>query len=131
MALEIRLHGKVVFRSSFPVCRADPSTVTLQGEASKVLHFTFKPHRAIVWGGYREGDDTTLAHQTIAGDIWLAGREPDVLLLGVAFTSLNKVYMNTVHVCHPAQRDRTLITSGLFVTTYPAGQAERKQVKKQ
>ncbi len=118
MTLEVRLDRKVIFKQSFPLCRADRSSVHGGGE-SKRLHFGFKPHRTIVWQGYKDQDDTTPANRVIGCDIWLAGSDPDALLLGVYFASSEASYMNTIHIAHPMQRDQTEIASGLVVTTYP------------
>jgi hypothetical protein len=125
MALEVRLDRGIIFKSSFPLCRADRSSIYARGN-SKGLHFAFKPHRAIVWQGYRDKDDTTRANQVIEGDIWLAGSDPDALLLGVDFTSSDTIYMNTIHIAHPTQRDRTEIARGLVVTTYPIKRGKEK-----
>jgi hypothetical protein len=126
MALEVRLDKKILFKSSFPLCHAKRSNIPAGGQ-SKTLHFAFKPPRAIVWKGYRDDEgDPTPANQEIDGDIWLAGSDPDALLLGISFISLNTIYMNTIHVAHPTQRDQTEIARGLFVTTDPVKLGQEK-----
>jgi len=125
MTLEIRLDKRIIFKSSFPLCHADRSSTYGRG-AAKRLHFAFKPHRAIVWQGYRDEDDTSPANRAIECDIWLAGSDPDALLLGVSFNSSDTIYMNTIHIAGPTQRDQTEIASGLVVTTYPIKHGEEK-----
>jgi hypothetical protein len=125
MNLEVRLDQKVLYKSSFPLCRAERSSVHSQGQARK-LHFVFRPRRAIVWQGYREEDDTTDANQRIEGDIWLAGADPDALLMGISFSSHDSIYLNTIHIAHPARRDQSEVASGLVVITNPVGLRKEK-----
>ena len=126
MTLEVRLDRRIIFKSSFPLCRADRSPVSGQGE-SKSLYFAFKPHRVIVWKGSRRDEgDPSPANQEIDGDIWLAGSDPDDLLPGVSFVSSKTIYMNSIHVARPMQRDETEMAPGLVVTTYPIKPGKRK-----
>ncbi len=126
MTLEVRLDRRVIFKSSFPLCRADRLTIAGQGEP-KSLHFAFKPHRVIVWKGYRSDEgDPSPANQVIECDIWLAGSDPDDLLLGVSFSSSNTIYMNSIHIARPTKRDETGMAAGLVVTTYPIKPGEDK-----
>lgn len=120
MNLEVRLDQKVIYKSSFPLCRAERSSVHSQGRARK-LHFLFKPRRAIVWRGYKDEDETTDPNQPIAGDIWLAGADPDALLIGISFSTHDSIYMNTIHIAHPARRDQSEVAAGLVVITNPVG----------
>jgi hypothetical protein len=120
MNLEVRLDQKIIYKSSFPLCRAERKSKHSQGQA-RTLKFSFKPRRAIVWEGYRDEDNTTGSNQEIEGDIWLAGADPDALLLGVSFSTPDSIYMNTIHIAHPARRDESEIESGLVVVTRPVG----------
>ena len=123
MALEVRLDKKIIFQSTFPLCRAKRSTISSPGKIKR-LDFTFKPPRAIVWKGYRDRDDTTPANQLIEGNIWLAGSDPDDLLLGATFMSSSNIYMNSIHIAHPGRRDETEMAPGLVVITYPIKQSK-------
>jgi len=119
MALEVRLDRTIIFKSSFPLCNANRSGISGKDQ-SKRLHFAFKPPGAVAWKGYRsDGGDLSRANQMIDGNIWLAGSDPDALLLGVAFISSNTIYMNSNHIAHPGRRDQTEIAPGLVITTYP------------
>ena len=84
-----------------------------------MLSFTLKPDRAMKWEGYRDDNPVSPAHRAIQGDIWLAGSDPDHLFLGVSFANSKMIYMNTIHIARPNQRDETEIETGLVVTTYP------------
>jgi hypothetical protein len=125
MKLEVRLDQKILYQSSIPLCRAERSSVHSQGQARK-LHFAFNAPRAIVWHGYRDKDDTINPNQAIEGNIWLAGADPDALLLGVSFGTHDSIYMNTIHLAHPTLRDVSEITSGLVVITDPLERSEER-----
>jgi len=123
MNLEVRLDRTVIYKSTVPICQAERSTFQRDSE-HQLLRFSFTPKRAIVWKGYRDDDsNTTPPNQPIDGDVWLAGSEPDVLLLGVSFSVQRTGYMNTIHIAHPFQRDQTEIASGLFIITQPVSLA--------
>lgn len=119
MTLQVRLDGATIFGSSFPICKGKRSSIS-RAVRKKHLNFTFKPSRAIVWKGYRDSDNTSRPGQAIKGSIWLAGSDPDDLVLGLVFMTRNSIYMNTIHIAHPGKRDQTEIEPGLAVTTYPA-----------
>jgi hypothetical protein len=126
MTLEVRLDKTIIFKSSFPLCHANRSSFSGKGEFKR-LQFAFKPPRAIVWKGYRsEEGDPTPANQVIEAHIWLAGSDPDALLLGAVFTSSNTIYMNSIHVARPGRRDQTEMAPGLVITTYPPKRAKEK-----
>jgi hypothetical protein len=120
MSLEVKLDGKRLYKSTFPLCRASRKSSESQGESGRV-QFYFRPRRAIKWSGYRDAAETTGADQLIEADLWQAGADPDDLLIGVSFASGSKIYMNTVVAAHPGHRDRTTVADGLVVTTYPDG----------
>lgn len=120
MSLEVKLDGKTLYKSTFPVCRASRKSPASQGETGSV-QFYFRPGRPIKWSGYRERPETTGADQLIEADLWQAGADPDDLIIGASFESGSRIYMNTVVVAHPGRRDSTTVADGLVVTTYPAG----------
>ena len=121
MKLEVRLDGRLVYHSSFPMCREDAAGFTQ--EKQRDLVFTFRAPREIVWTGYKENDDRTNATQEIKTQIWEAGGEVWGLLLGAYFTTVDKTgdvsLMNTIIFVEARKRYETQITRGLSVTTYP------------
>jgi hypothetical protein len=121
--LEVRFDQKAIFKSWFPLCRAARSSFYSEGQRRR-LHFDFKPRRSIVWEGYREEHNTTTPNQSIEGDIWLAGADPDALLLGITLMTRDSIYMNTIHIAHPSLRDQPEIAPGLVVITTPAATSE-------
>ena len=120
--LEVKLDGAKLFETSFPVCRRSRS----DGGPSKELSFTFRPPRKIIWRGYGDGGNVTRPNQKIECDIWLAGSDPDVLLLGVSFSTQRRTNMNTIHIAYPTRSYKTIIERGLVVESYPVSPAPHR-----
>jgi hypothetical protein len=126
--LEVQLDGTTLHESVFPICRADRSSPVSQGQRIGKIHFTFTPGRAIVWEGYRDTRDTTKAGQPLDAEIWQAGADTDAILMGVSFSDTRYTYANTIHIAHPAGRDKSELATGLTVMTEPfAAVGEQKQ----
>ena len=119
MTLEVRLDKDIIYQSAIPLCHARRDSANSQGQEHRI-HFTFRPRRSITWTGYRDQVDLTGAAQALEGDMWEAGADPDALLIGVTFADADKIYINTIHIAHPTQRDETEIARGLVVASYPA-----------
>jgi hypothetical protein len=124
MKLEVRLDQKIIYQSSFPLCRAERSSAHSEGQKKK-LEFVFKAPRAIVWQGYRDEDNTTEPAQDIEGNIWLAGADPNAMILGVSFVSRDSIYMNTLHIAYPDRRQVSEIEPGLVVITEPVSHSDK------
>jgi len=126
MGIEVQLDKTTIYQSEFPVCRADRASPVSQGQRIGKIHFTFKPSRSIVWEGYRDTKDTTKAGHVLEADIWQAGADPDDLVIGLSVADARSIYMNTVHIAHPSQRDVSEVAAGLTVVTYPVVAATGK-----
>jgi hypothetical protein len=126
MGIEIQLDDTIVYQSVFPVCRVDRADPVSQGQRIGKIHFTFRPGRPIVWEGYRDTKDTTKAGHLLEADLWQAGADPDDLIIGLSFADARTIYMNTVHIAHPSQRDESVVAAGLRVVTYPVVAATEK-----
>jgi hypothetical protein len=124
MKLEVRLDQKTIYQSSFPACRTDRLSTNNVGQ-KKILEFVFNAPRAIVWQGYRDEENTTKLDQEIEGNIWLAGADPDAMILGVSFVSRGAIYMNTIHIAYPDRRHVSEIEPGLVVITEPIKQSSK------
>jgi hypothetical protein len=120
MSIDVLLDQALLYHHTFPVSAVKRSSPESRGH-NKSLHFSFTAPRPIVWEGYKDDDQTIPRGRRILGDIWLAGSEPDCLLLGVSFMDRHDCYMNTIHIAHPNQRDESLITPGLLIVTSPLG----------
>jgi hypothetical protein len=74
-------------------------------------------------GGHTfQGEYITRSTDSIEGDIWQAGGEPDALILGISLidTGTHKqVLLNTLHIARPEKQTSSELDKGLSVTTYP------------
>jgi len=129
MSLQVCLDEKIIYQTTFPICHAKRSSAHSNGQ-EKSLHFLFDAPRAMVWQGYKDADETTPPNQRILGDIWLAGAGPDCLILGITFRGQQSIYMNTLHIAYPNQRDESLIASGLVIITTPLEENKAKTSNK-
>lgn len=124
MSLQVYLDEKVIYKTTFPICHKKRSSASSRA-SQKALSHAFTAPRAIVWQGYKDDDETTPENQRILGDIWLAGSEPDCLILGVSFGGRDSNFMNTVHIVHPNRRDESVVASGLRIVTSPTNSTYR------
>jgi hypothetical protein len=111
MGLEVVQAGKVICRTSFPICPIPDRS----GEVNNTLVFS-------VTGGHAfQGEYHTTPAQTIEGNIWQAGSDPGVILLGVSFSTNKQVLLNTIHIAKPGKVSVSEIDRGLAVRTFPVG----------
>jgi len=88
--------GEVISRSTFPICPIKRRSE----ESEKTTVFSFK-------GGYVfQGEYRTARTQMIQGNIWQAGSDPGVILLGVSFASKKQILLNTIHLQKLGARPR-------------------------
>ncbi len=118
MNLAVMLDGNTIYNASFPTCKKERSLHS-KTKKQKVLEFHFVSTRAITWEGYLDEDNTSKVGQEIEGNIWLAGSEPEGLILGVSFVSNNHIVMNSMHFAHIGDKNDSEIVPGLFVATTP------------
>jgi hypothetical protein len=123
MKLQVRFDDKVVYESTFPICHAPRSSIHARG-GDKKLNFSFNPQRSITWLGYKDESEKTSPKQSLVGDLWLAGADPDALLIGVSFSSARSIYMNTIHIAQPGKQDQTQIAPGLVVVSMPVARGK-------
>jgi len=126
LKLEVKFDQKLVYQSSFPICHSERANIP-DIISKKELDFVFRSPRAITWEGYRDVDNITGPNQKLYGQIWLAGSDPDDLVLGIAFTSGKDIYMNTIHVAYPNRKAGTEIETGLVVITEPVAESSSPQ----
>jgi hypothetical protein len=119
LALEVLLNGRQIYQSSIPICKVSapkPPAASKQ----KIVAFHFK-------GGHVfQGEYHTSAAQTIEGNLWQAGAEPDMLLLGLSFSTKTQLLLNTVHYAKPHQKSVTTLDRGLLVKTFPIDLPQKK-----
>lgn len=113
LGLVVLLDGKSVYRSKFSVCLNNNRPTPTAEERKVVFHFK---------GGHLfQGEYPTSPTQTIEGNIWQAGADPDVLLLGVTFVS-DRVLLNTIHTAKPDGQSVSELDRGIVVRTFPLDQ---------
>ena len=105
------IDGKTAFQSDFAVCQIPKETKA--SFPQKNIVFSIK-------GGHTfQKQYVTTPHEMIRGDIWLAGSDPDDLLLGVSFMDDKRVLLNTIHIAKPNQESSAEIDPGIEVRTLP------------
>jgi len=118
MVIEVRLDKQLLHTTSVPLCHAQRDDTRTQDESRSVI-VRFTPSRAIEWSGYRDQPDVSPPGHKLELTLWQAGADPDDLLIGVSAAGDEMLYMNTIHIAHPSQRDESEIADGLVVVTYP------------
>lgn len=111
MQILVVIDGKRAFQSDFAVCQ-----IRKESKASvpqKNLVFSIKGGHAF------QKQYITTPNDVIRGDIWLAGSDPDDLLLGISFMDDKQILLNTTHIAKPNQESSTEIDPGIEVRTLP------------
>jgi hypothetical protein len=112
MGLEVLLNGKVIHRSSFPICPISDRFKETDRQ-QKTVAFSFN-------GGHVfQAEYHTTRTQTIEGHIWQAGTDPGTILFGMSFSTKKQVLLNTIHVAKPGRGSTSEIDRGLVVRTFP------------
>ncbi len=109
LRVEVLLADTVIYRTSVTICRRQRSQIP-----QTHWPFSFKPSTRLVWS-----NDSTGPDESVSGDIWQAGGEPDALLLGVSLQSHNRILVNGLHVASAYQISRTPVDDDLVVRTTP------------
>ncbi len=85
--IEILKGNNIIYKNHFGVCRLRRSYGSEESsKTGHVLKFTYKDNNA----------SNPKLHSLIEGNIWLAGSESDLLLLGISFASKEGIFINTV-----------------------------------
>jgi hypothetical protein len=106
LGVTVRLDSKVLYRGVLPICRG-----SRDAEDGRVeFHFI---------GGHSFGEYHTRSTDSIEGDIWQAGGEPDALILGISFATGKQILLNTLHIAKPEKQASSTLDKALFITTYP------------
>jgi hypothetical protein len=112
VGLEVLLDGKVIEHLSFPICPILNGSEESYANR-KTVAFSFK-------GGHIfKGEYRTRRTETIEGNIWQAGTDPGVILLGISFMTKKQVVLNTIHAAKLGGDSTSEIDRGLSVRTFP------------
>jgi hypothetical protein len=112
LAIRVALDHKTLFRKVVPICQTDT-------QDHRSFKFAFTAARPIRWAGYGDENLRTAKATRIEGNIWLAGGEPNALILGVSFSTKTTIVMNTVHIAKPLEDTGYEMEEGLLITTQP------------
>lgn len=118
MKIELRLDAALLFDATFPLCRANRGSIASQGAEGR-MDFVFRAPRTITWA---RDHQKSVANDLIEADFWLAGSDPDALILGVSFTDPKRILLNSLHPAFPERRSESEMSEGLVVITYPAAE---------
>jgi len=112
LRLELLLDGKSLYRCSIFVRRIERDKVSSKDlERIRVFH---------IKGGHNfQNEYRTTPQQTIEVNMWQAGAEPDLLMLGLSFATKSQIVLNTLHFAAPDRPSEMLLDRGLLVRTYP------------
>jgi hypothetical protein len=111
MRVRVSLEGKVIFSGTFPACQMRRGDIRDESP-QKVLEFTFRPKAAIFGAEF-----DSLGRPQIEGNIWRAGGDADALLLGVSFSTPERILLNSVHVARSQESSRFVLARGLTIDT--------------
>jgi hypothetical protein len=113
--IEVSLDGKRIYGTTFGICHADYPQPT---KTQRVLVFQIAgPHKRLF------GEPQT---ETLEGNVWQAGRDPDGIVLGVSFAGAKRVWCNSLHVLDPNKASKTVLARGLIVRTAPSRHEEAR-----
>ena len=113
LGLELLLDGKSVHCCTLKVRRMERTKALSSKHLARTFVFSFK-------GGHNFQDEyPTSPQDTIQCNIWQAGVESDVLILGVSFVGGHRILLNTLHFARPDRSSQMLLDRGLVIRTYP------------
>ena len=124
LVLDVRLDGKPLYSSTFPICKTRRSQIKPEPE-QRLLAFRFvaAPRRF----GYR---DRSSEPRPIAANIWEAGADAHSLSLGVSFSTEDQVLLNSRHEARVDASSRSERVRGLVITTTPVRRDDKTSPKK-
>jgi hypothetical protein len=107
--LEVLIGGKRIYKSSFPICPISD----ISQETRKTVVFNFNSEHTF------QSEYHTTRMQSIEGNIWQAGADSGVILLGISFSTKHQVLLNTIHFAKLDRESSTEIDRGIIVRTFP------------
>jgi hypothetical protein len=114
---EVIFHGRKVYTASFSLCHVTRGSITPE-EPQRVLSFKLRGVHERLFGAPRRA--------LLEGNIWEAGADDDAVILGVSFSSPNRVWLNSLHILDPDKASETLFAPGLIFRTRPSAPGDAK-----
>lgn len=103
MKIELRLDKTLLFDATFPLCQANSGSIASQGAKGR-MDFVFRAPRPIAWARDHQKSAT---NDLIKADFWLAGSDPNALIIGESFTGAKRILFNSLHVASPERRSES------------------------
>jgi hypothetical protein len=120
MTVAVSLNNKRLFASSFPVCAIH--FADKQNErAHDNLRFFFKAPAKMFGGEF-----ASLGAPDIEGNIWEAGSEHDVIVLGVSFMTKDRVLLNTIYIAPANKAAQAELAEHLLVKSVVQPSVQKK-----
>jgi|GEM_PF-4113291 len=111
--LQVRFDGTTIHTARLPLCRRG------RGIETATANFRYRFPKALVLQADREESESIAAGSTLEFDLWQAGGEAGLALLGYSLSSRDKVLLNGVHPLSPTRRTTTVIEQGLLIESWP------------
>jgi hypothetical protein len=108
---QVAVDARTIADTTIAVCRAREDRIV--GPANpRRLSFVFSArHR---W----QGEFLTTNSDTITCDVWQAGADPRMVILGISFDTRRQVLLNSVHLLDPNRRRERAQDRGVVTTTF-------------
>jgi hypothetical protein len=113
LALAVTFDGKSIYSGAFPICQRRRYAIKPEPQ-QRMLEFRFDGVPGRFSTKYR-GTGT----ESLAGNIWERRGERRAILLGVSFSTDQRVLLNTIHVARADAPSRSERVRGLVIVTRP------------
>lgn len=115
LTIEITLNNKTLYKSSVPICRLRRGDIPIDREEKRLAFTLNKKEKVSLFGEPAEA--------RVEGNIWKAGGDPDDIILGVSFTTKERIWLNTLHLAFPKKGSWSELSRNLVIQTYPESAA--------
>ena len=115
MKMEVSLDGKQLIATLFDMCQM-PRHAIRPEFSQKLLNFDLNSKKRSFFGEQKG--------KHLKGRIWEAGEDKNDFVLGVSFTSNERVWCNTLHILDPEKPSQSTFASGLVIKTFPISKAD-------
>ena len=111
ITIEVSLDSKTVYKSSFSICQTVRGDIRPEPMQRRLIFFPKKTSPSIL------GEPKS---ERLEVNIWEAGEDPNDIVLGLSFTTKQRIWLNSLHIVEPDKLSRSVLAKGLVVSTYPA-----------
>ncbi len=111
--LRVFLNHQVIYNVVFPICRSETNVASKRGMRKK-FSFHFRVDTKIFGKEF-----AALGVKNVEGDVWQAGKDPRLIVLGISFMTKSYVLLNSIHLVWPDRISKTNLAEGLILETHP------------